>query len=279
MNMDISATASSTVAFYAPNHIAIRRNRKAGRASSQEIFLCPLERGKTRVFVFHTFEQVLWDEQQREEQNQGMSSPMRTWMQWLVPTVQRNILNPTSVRYHRFMNSVLDRTAIVPLQQQRAYRKRRSFRDYSIPSSTDVMVKAVAAYLEEAIELTMANPRKASLATSVLSSDLPDHLQRPILLDRQSHTKNCRVCQTAQKETQRLHRRLEMLYKGLIGTIGASTGFAILAAFTTNVAVVRVVMASAVAATLASVGVARWKQHVFSQLKSFFFEDVSFSGR
>lgn len=276
MNVDIPSTASSTVAFYAPNHIAIRRNRKAGRASSQELFLCPLERGKTRVFVFHTFEQVLWDEQQREEErSQGVSTPIRTWLEWLVPTLQRNILNPTSVRYHRFLNSMLDRTALVPLQQRQ--QRRRSYRDYSTPSSTDAMVKAVATYLEKAIDLTMANPRKVGMANSVLSSDLPDHLQRPILLDRQSHTKQCRVCQIAQKETQRLYRRLEMLQQALIGTIGASSGLAILAAFTTHRAVVRVVVASAVTAILASIGVSRWKQNVFSQLQSFFFEDVSFT--
>jgi phenylpropionate dioxygenase-like ring-hydroxylating dioxygenase large terminal subunit len=274
MNMDIPTTASSTLAFYAPNHIAIRRNRKTGRASSQELFLCPLERGKTRVFLFHTFEQVLWDEQNKATRNQ---SPMRTWIEWFVPALQRNILNPTSARYHRFVNSILDRSVVIPHQQQ-AYRRRQSFRDYSTPSSADVMVKAVAAYLEKAIELTMANPRKVSLANSVLSSDLPEHLQRPILLDRQSHTKQCRVCQIALKETQRLHRRLEMLQPALIGTIGASSGLAVLAAFTTNVTVFRVVVASTVAAILALVGVSRWKQHVVAQLQSFFFEHVSRAG-
>ena len=163
--------------------------------------------------------------------------------------------------------------------QQQAHRRRQSFRDYSTPSSSaDVMVKAVAAYLEKAIERTMANPRKVGLAKSVLSSDLPEHLQRPILLDRQSHTKQCRVCQVAQKETQRLQRRLEMLQQALIGTIGASSGLAVLAAFTTNVVVFRVVMASTVAAILTSVGVSRWKQHAVSQLQSFYFEDVSLSG-
>lgn len=262
LNLDIAEKATSFISYFPPNHFRIHRQREW--SSSQDFFLVPIAQGKTRMFYFNPLECAL-----KGSNNGG----------FLLSSIQRKLLDPTTVRTHMFIHDMFDSDgAFLQLQGDRMKRSDLTYKDYSTPSSADLMVTAYRQYMEDAVKKTNEDPRKDTLANSVRIADLPPGMDpQPVLLDRQSHTQSCRVCQAALKKTQRLHKRLEVLLTAFVGASGASSVMALTIGLASrqiglNITLMKTVLLSAFFSAVAALGVSKWKERTMHRLQRYFFE-------
>lgn len=283
--------SSVVVSFFAPNHIRIHRERGKGVSSATEVFLCPIAAGKTRVFFFNPFEDALKkskDEDTPEPtfsylRSQRKKSLVRKGLERLATVLQTSMLSPSSARYHMFAHDIFDGDgAILQQQGDRMRRWQLQSKDYASASSADIMVQSVASYLEKAVATTQHGGMVRSISASEDDGSkryrgVSRAFGKPILLDRQSHTDNCPVCQKALQRKQVHYERLKLLQSTFIGTAGASTCFAFLlsAVSRQQATLIRAVAASALVSMMASLGLRQWKQLAFSKLQAFFFQEYT----
>ena len=111
-----------------------------------------------------------------------------------------------------------------------------TYRDYSTPSSADVLVNAFRRYLGVTARKTKETgfAKAASVVEDdATSSPYHDDLPRELLLDRyQSHTKTCNICSAELKSCQEQLGRWETAQVALVGATGASTAAVVAALFT-----------------------------------------------
>jgi hypothetical protein len=98
-----------------------------------------------------------------------------------------------------------------------------TFRDYSTPSSADVLLNAYRRFLDTAATKTR-NAGLASVADAVVGTgNYGDDAPRSEMLDRyNTHTVNCPVCLTTLKKARRSMSRIQALKTAMLGAAGAS---------------------------------------------------------
>eukprot|EP00547_Thalassionema_nitzschioides_P006566 CAMPEP_0194207388 /NCGR_PEP_ID=MMETSP0156-20130528/6149_1 /TAXON_ID=33649 /ORGANISM="Thalassionema nitzschioides, Strain L26-B" /LENGTH=502 /DNA_ID=CAMNT_0038934143 /DNA_START=202 /DNA_END=1707 /DNA_ORIENTATION=- len=258
---DILEDATSTISFYPPNHIRIERHKGGGALySSAHIFFTPLQTsGQTRIFYSQIFGEAL------AEENSGA----------VTTAMARKLLDPSSVRNHMFLHQLMDGDLILTAlrREQKNYNNKRE----AIVPSVDILGRA---YRKE-----YWNPVKATtdLKGFFESSDVPPRINRRSLLDRRSHTDNCRICRKAEEKVKQLYGRLGLLRTGLIATAGAGRFFSWMILLAQNnlmksrshaLAILQsVAMSSAVLSVVAAIIISYWRQSVQRNLQKFTFED------
>jgi pheophorbide a oxygenase len=214
------------ISYYSPCHVRYERRRGSTgpTASNVELFMCPLTAGKSRVFVFNAFElalpppastttinneslfQILW-----------RSSP-KTWKSKCKKLLLQKALRPSRVAGHMLNHRIFDGDGIfLHKQGNRMDTNRLTYRDYSTPSSADLLLNAYRRYLDQAAARSSDPVAAASVhaaeggggASTVVYDDTAP---RSVLLDRYfSHTVHCPTCREALRRTQRTKQRLATL--------------------------------------------------------------------
>ena len=209
-------------------------------------------------------------------------------IQKLVPIIQRlqRAMKPSSWKTaflrrmirknvpfgHGFAHQIFDGDGIfLHYQGNRMKAADLTFRDYSTPSSCDVLLNAYRRFLDSAARNT---PDKQISSAVVGTGMYGQGLLRSEMLDRyNTHTKHCPDCLRALQRTRQARARNDIATTALIGSAGASTVISFLSS-----------LAPARRLTLLSAGVggALWiavkllllrEKKLAKKVQSFLFED------
>ncbi|KAL7457120.1 hypothetical protein ACHAWC_008591 [Mediolabrus comicus] len=271
----VSENANSTISFYEPCHIRYRRERVPGTFGHVELFMCPTSAGKSRVFLWNTIYKP------PEETVSTAAASLKSRLAKLSPlsAIKRAMLaklfNPATSRAHLLSHSIFDGDGIfLNYQGNRMYENGLTFRDYSTPSSADVLLNAYRRYLDSAAKLST---KAAAKAVSYQSNDAygDDDITRAMMLDRyNSHTKHCAVCQKELGRYEKKRGVVATLKTALVGAGGASAAALIGALFVgLPVAVARAAAISSVTSTLGFTALSRKETALERKIQSFKFED------
>ena len=271
----VSENANSTISFYEPCHIRYRRERVPGTFGHVELFMCPTSAGKSRVFLWNTIYKP------PEETVSTAAAPLKSRLAKLSPlsAIKRAMLaklfNPASARAHILSHSIFDGDGIfLNYQGNRMYENGLTFRDYSTPSSADILLNAYRRYLDSAAKLST---KAAAKAVSYQSNDAygDDDITRAMMLDRyNSHTKRCSVCQKELWRYEKKRGAVAIFKTALVGAGGASAA-ALFGALSVGLpaAVARAAAISTVTSTLGFTALSRREAALERKIQSFKFED------
>ncbi len=271
----VSENANSTISFYEPCHIRYRRERVPGTFGHVELFMCPTSAGKSRVFLWNTIYKP------PEETVSTAAASLKSRLAKLSPlsAIKRVMLaklfNPATARAHILSHSIFDGDGIfLNYQGNRMYENGLTFRDYSTPSSADVLLNAYRRYLDSAAKLST---KAAAKAVSYQSNDAygDDDITRSMMLDRyNSHTKHCAVCQKELFRYEKKRGAVAILKTALVGAGGASTAALVGTLFVgLPAAVARAAAISTVTSTLGFTALSRKETALERKIQSFKFED------
>lgn len=225
------------IAFYEPSHFRHRRSGLRLGEFSVEIFLCPIESGRSRVIVWKAYRAAV-SNNGNVKQDSGWWRSFRSINSWRKSFQQSRLkkrLHPASVRSHMTSHVIFDGDSVfLHKQGERMRRYGKTFRDYDQPLAADILVTAFHRYLDVAAKKSLESGHELA-AASVSGKNYFDDEPRSVLLDRyESHTKHCSICQ---KGLQNCRQR-EVLWKlagtALVGAAGASST-TLLTAVVTNV--------------------------------------------
>jgi len=218
------------ISFFDPCHVRYRRTRGSdiGAGTNVELFLCPTSESRSRVFLFNLFEQFLCPPPKTTTQpglkNAGQWFVPATWKATLMRIIFSQLIGP-SPRGHMMAHQIFDGDGIfLHMQGYRMKKSGLTFRDYSTPTSADILLNTYRRFLESAATKTRQIFGRPDVAMSVVGSgqyeaDLP----RTQMLDRyNSHTRYCPICTRALKQTRSRKAGVKLLQTGLMGAAGTS---------------------------------------------------------
>lgn len=278
----VAPNANSTISFFDPCHVRYNRERKSGNRGGVELFMSPTNAGKSRVF--------LWNTRRTPPPPTASStgeptlqarlvklSPMALFKQYMIS----KLFNPASARGHLISHAIFDGDGIfLHKQGDRMRRSTLTYRDYSTPSSADVLLNAFRRYIDVAARKSKEAGR-ASAAHAVSFQNgaaYSDDSPRSHLLDRySSHTEHCSICATALEKCERQKRIFETVRIALVGASGAMS-FGLVSALVARGVVVppsliRTMVVSTISSVGGAIGMTRAKKKVEKQIRAFRFED------
>ena len=262
----VDDTWECTAAFYEPNHIRYRRLRGGRAPAHQELFLCPVAPGKSRVFLFNArasiapstiqkLQQQKDEHQQGEEQQdlplpppspqqqtfiQRLRLPMHffnTWKSRMRSAIIAKLFDPRSVFSHMIYHEIFDGDGVfLHKQGHRMAQADLTFRNYSTPVSCDILVNGFRRYLEQAVQVTEKVCGNSQYSQIVLGNTAgayedADITPRSALLDRYySHTVHCPICQRGLRQWRTLADIARTLTICFQGSAGATTALTLLLA-------------------------------------------------
>lgn len=269
----VSESANATIAFFEPCHVRYRRERLPGSVGHVELFMCPTSAGRSRVFLWNTIHKA---------EEPPVTKTLKSRLVKLSPlaamkkAVLAKLMNPATVRAHSVAHLIFDGDGIfLHYQGNRMYENDLTFRDYSTPSSSDVLLNAYRRYLDSAAKLST----KAAAKTVSYQSGAAygGNVSRSKMLDRyNSHTKNCKICLEELERNEKQRDVVNICKTALVGTGGASTAALIAALFPGRVlpvAAARAAAISIVASVFAFTGMSKKEAALEKKIQSFKFED------
>lgn len=219
------------ISFFDPCHVRYRRTRGSdiGAGTNVELFFCPTSEGRSRVFLFNLFEPLLYPPPKTTTlsglKNAGQWLSPATWKAIITRIIFSRLIAP-SPRGHMMAHQIFDGDGIfLHMQGYRMKKSGLTFRDYSTPTSADILLNTYRRFLESAATKTRQIFGRPDIAMSVVGSgqyeaDLP----RAKMLDRyNSHTRYCPLCSRALKQTRSRKAAVQLLQTGLLGAAGTST--------------------------------------------------------
>lgn len=238
--MGVTDSATTTTAFYDPCHVRYHRNPSdaPGRATNVELFMCPTATGKSRVFLMNTMEAFLPKASDKETADVGFIQKRLNALKQLKPDALKARLIKAIVRRkfagwrgHMISHAIFDGDGIfLHKQGDRMARESLTYKDYSTPSSADVLVNSYRRWLQSCAaktldcdELSFEEKEKIVNAATAASNPYDDSLARSTMLDRyDSHTKNCKICSEAVAKFERKKEMMSIANVAMIGASGAS---------------------------------------------------------
>lgn len=282
----VSEDANATISFFEPCHVRYRRERVSGTYGHVELFMSPTSAGRSRVFLWNTIYAPAPPPATTLKSRLGKYSPPALFKKYLM----KKLMNPASVRAHSISHAIFDGDGIfLHKQGDRMRRSGLTFREYSTPSSADVLLNAYRRYLDAAAARAIAADKDGSSsnigtsaadAVSYQSNEAyGDNVPRSQLLDRYtSHTANCAICSAELAKCEKSRKICETIQTALVGACGAS-----LAAITASLVlggsstIPKGLVKSAAVSTIASVagalGLSKKKKSLDTKIDSFHFED------
>lgn len=274
---------TTTIGYYDPCHVRYRRYRGPGQSSHVELFLCPTSEGRSRVFLFNVFETPPKPPTIKVPVLQSIKSllqlkPLKNRIQSLI---DKRLLKPGQADGHLFTHQIFDGDGIfLHKQGNRMKEAGLSFRNYSTPSSADVLLNAYRRFLDLAARKTREINLVSSADAVVGMSQYGDDLERSIMLDRfNTHTKDCPICSSALKQTRKNRSRVQRFQTAAQGAAGASTtallalGMSRIASVSMASAVLPVATATTMATWLASYAATKAEDKLSQRIEQFLFED------
>lgn len=269
----VSENANATISFFEPCHVRYRRERLPGTFGHVELFMSPTRAGKSRVFLWNTI---------NKPEEPAVAKTLKTRLAKLSPlaamkkAVLAKLMNPATSRAHSVAHLIFDGDGIfLNYQGNRMHENDLTFRDYSTPSSSDVLLNAFRRYLDSAAKLsTKAAAKSVSYQdTAAYGGDI----SRSEMLDRyNSHTKFCNVCLQDMKRSEKKRDVVNICKTALVGAGGASTA-ALIAALLPGEALSKTVAKTAVMSIMASLlgytGLSKKEAKLERKIQSFKFED------
>jgi len=313
--LTIPDNATCTIAFYDPCHVRYRRNIPGRGATHVELFMTPTSAGRSRVVLFNVMESFLppladaSSTTTKKEKTMTLRTKIRTSLSpsAIKSKIQKKIVtrlfNPVSSRGHIMSHSIFDGDGIfLNKQGDRMRRFGVSYKNYSTPTTADLLVNAYRRYLDKAASLT--EQEGLNMVSDVVSYNTNmdtthgeregggggglhyvDVNDRPNLLDRyESHTKHCPICLADLAKLQKQHKYLNILQTAFIGAAGSSSTV-FTAATTVSFLARSSVVATVPALLLTSSGLAsifticgallanRKKKKMDGKIQQFYFED------
>lgn len=228
---------TTTISFYAPNHVRYRRIPGTAPASHVELFLCPTSEGRSRVFLVNCFDGILPSSEkaandtttisQRPPLHQRVFHAMKpsTIKTSIKQKIMKKVFNPNNPYMHMINHEIFDGDGIfLHKQGNRMKVANLSYKDYSTPSSADILLNAYRRYLGQAARQTKQMGLEDVANAIVGENNYGNDLSRSVMLDRyNTHTKNCPVCRNALKKKRKQKGRVAVLQTALQGSVGAST--------------------------------------------------------
>lgn len=271
----VSENANATISFFEPCHVRYRRERLPGTYGHVELFMSPTSAGRSRVFLWNTIHKP-------EEPPLQVPNTLKSRLAKLSPlaaikkVLLAKLVNPATASAHSVAHLIFDGDGIfLHYQGNRMYENDLTFRDYSTPSSSDVLLNAYRRYLDSAAKLSTKAAAKAVSFQS--GAAYGGDTTRSMMLDRyNSHTKHCNVCL---KELERNEEQLDGVKNcktALVGAAGASTAALIAALLPSRLlptAVARAAAVSIVASFLGFNGLSKKEKALERKIQSFKFED------
>jgi Pheophorbide a oxygenase len=283
------------ISFYHPCHVRYERNRGGSRqANHVELFMCPLAAGQSRVFLYNIYEFILpaLPTTSTGHDKANITSP-KVWLaRWRMMQL-RKVFRPSRLGSHMLNHRIFDGDGIfLHKQGNRMNANHLTYRDYTTPSSSDILINAYRRYLDKAA--ARSDPVSAqSVGGSGGGGDFyADTAPRSVLLDRYlSHTVHCPTCRTAFRRAQGTKQRLATLRTAVTGATGAAVlGLCLAAAVAASwrrvigttpraaVAVattplVIVLFLAALSGTIFSYLLGRWEKRSEQYVQKFVFED------
>lgn len=256
------------ISFYSPGHVRYDRSRGGeGQGSSVELFICPLAAGKSRVFLFNCFDFVLPSSKDLTVR-QLIRHPKR-WAPALKKKLIQSALNPSRVKGHMLAHKIFDGDGIfLHKQGNRMSNENLTYRDYSTPSSADVLLNAFRRFLDKAAL------QSDELAARSVAGNYDDTAPRSVLLDRyESHTVFCKYCTKALQQSKRSKARWAAMRTALTGASGAFGGLTVLSLVTRAVAPPAAAAAACGVGGISSYLVGHLERRAERRMQSFMFED------
>jgi len=209
---------SCTISYFAPCHVRYRRQNKPGLGGTShvELFMCPKSESRSRVFLYNVFGALL------EEENKEKAPSIKERLQ---KAIIGKLFDPRRVAGHMLAHKIFDGDGIfLHMQGNRMKKAGLSFKDYSTPSSADVMLNAYRRFLDSLARKTRQAGLGQMADAVVGNGEYGDDLPRSIMLDRyQMHTIHCPTCSTALKQAQRRLIWMKTFQTAAIGAAGTST--------------------------------------------------------
>ena len=301
MKLPVAENSTCTIAYYDPCHIRYRRDRSSS-VGHVELFMTPIGPGKSRAYIFNVFDGLLPPLKNDNDDIPG-SKPKATFKSRMAAVspaalkaklqkkIMKKLFHPVSVKSHMASQQILDGDGIfLNKQGDRMRRNNLSYRDYSTPTSADILLNAYRRYLDLVVKKTEESGHTlaaSSCSSSYSDSDTGvyvDNDDRSTLLDRyNSHTKNCRVCSESLAKSKRWHGRWDTMQTAFVGAMGgsatvfASAAVVALMSASVSASVPAVLLpASGVASISTSLGAviaSRKKKKLDATIKQFYFED------
>lgn len=227
--------AYCTIGFFDPCHVRYHRNQGIEGASYEiNLFMCPTTEGNSRVFLFSPFEKFISPQESKEGESTKKTATNKKNDKRYSEIMQRGSPMRTSGKKaaafppemgHMIAHAIFDGDGIfLHKQGNRMKRSNLNFKDYTTPTSADILVNAFRRWLDKAAEVTEA-AGEIQAANAATGGGDAYKLKRPRaeLLDRyDSHTANCNICLTALKTLEDKRDRLSLISTGLVGATGAS---------------------------------------------------------
>jgi len=275
---------TTTIAYYAASHVRYRRWRGPGKAGHVELFFCPTSEGRSRVFLYNVVESLLPPTGERPKiplkERLGTAIKPSTWVKSLQTTIIKKLFDPRRSAGHMISHKIFDGDGIFLHKQGNRMREAGlSYKDYSTPSSADVLLNAYRRFLDSAA----AKTRQAGLddiADAVVGSgQYGDDAARSVFLDRyNTHTVHCPICTRALQKTRARKVWMKVLQTALQGALGtAVTALAVLAptsrVVSTPPRLLRVLVGVVAGISLGSLSVARAETKLEQEINQFLFED------
>jgi pheophorbide a oxygenase len=216
----VSENANATISFYEPCHVRYRRERLPGTFGHVELFMSPTSAGKSRVFLWNTI---------YKPEEPVAAKTLKTRLAKLSPlaaikkALLAKLMNPATSRAHSVAHLIFDGDGIfLNYQGNRMHESGLTFRDYSTPSSSDILLNSYRRYLDSAAKLST---KAAAKTVSYQSGDAyAGGILRSEMLDRyNSHTKNCKVCLQEMERNEKQRGLVNICKTALVGAGGAST--------------------------------------------------------
>ncbi|KAL7529937.1 hypothetical protein ACHAWF_003165 [Thalassiosira exigua] len=229
---NVTDSWSTTIGYYEPCHVRYRRDKGPGGGGSHvELFFCPIEEGKSRVFLFNIFKRG-----SPSSPPPAADAPLLTRaVHWCKPSTwkekaTRALIKKflTGERGHLLSHSIFDGDGVfLQMQGRRMKSAGLSYRDYSTPSSADVLLNAYRRFLDRAARRTREElGRDGKAVADAVTGDGAygdDGIDRSVLLDRyNTHTKHCPICLSALRKARRRRARAEAIGAASRGAAGAS---------------------------------------------------------
>ena len=274
---------TTTIGFYDPAHVRYRRHRGPGKSIHVELFLCPTSEGRSRVFLYNLFETPslpsapvvsVAQKIKRIFNPNALNGLLKSY-------IERRLIKPGAADGHLFSHQIFDGDGIfLHKQGNRMKDAGLTFRDYSTPSSADVLLNAYRRFLDAAARRTRDADLRSSAEAVVGISQYGDDLERAIMLDRyESHTKDCPICSSALEQTRQNLSRVRRLQTFSQGAVGASvaTLFCLVASRLASVSLARPVLPIALITTavssIAALGTIKAEAKLDKRIEQFLFED------
>jgi pheophorbide a oxygenase len=264
---------TTTIAFFDPCHVRYRRCRGPGQSSHVELFMCPTSEGQSRVFLYNIFSQP--------PVSPVVKPSMAQRFKVLKGSVEKRVFKPGAADGHLFTHQIFDGDGIfLNKQGNRMKDGGLSFRDYSTPSSADVLLNVYRRFLDAAARKTRDANLTSSAEAVVGMGQYGDDLERAVMLDRfNTHTKDCPTCSSALKQTRKNRSRVQRLQTAMQGAAGASTtafvalGVMRIASVSLAPAVLPIVSVATIASWLASYASVQAEGKLDKRINQFLFED------